>query len=317
MSTAQQQRPQQAATKATSELDKLLERSVKYTPFAEQDEIELTFGQVKNFISAKTRKGATATDGDIVKFMMLCKARGLNPWVGDAYLVGYDSQDGPSFSLITSHQALLKRAEAHPAMDGLQSGVIVRDVNNELVEREGDLLLPGEKLVGAWAKLYRKDRRVVTYDALNLSTYDKGRSQWEKDKSGMIVKCAEASVLRKAFPSQLAGLYIQQEAALITSGGESPATPQPATPRTLSDLMARERKPPVEVAEQQTDEPQVDPDPLAEYRAALSAATTEADCRNAYETHGNPERSGWSPEQDKQAVAEMHERIAAMKGGGK
>lgn len=58
-------------------------------------------------------------------------------------------------------------------------------------------------------------------------------------------------------------------------------------------------------------------DPLAEYRAALSAATTEAECRNAYEVHGNPERSGWSPEQDRQANAEMHERIAAVKGGGK
>lgn len=205
------QQAQQATTQQQpSEFDKLLTRSVKFTPFAEQEEIELSFGQVKSYISARTKKGLPANDADIVKFMMLCKARQLNPWVGDAYLVGYDTSDGPQFSLITSMQALMKRAEASPDFDGMESGVIVR-TKDGIVERQGDATYPGETLIGGWAKLWKKNVSRPFYDSLNLGTYDKGHSQWNKDKAGMIVKCAEASVLRKAFPSQLSGLYTRDE----------------------------------------------------------------------------------------------------------
>jgi len=214
--TGQQQTRSAGVTREEqSEFDRLMAKSVKsvkYTPFGETDEIELTYGQVLSFISARTKSGKTASEADIIKFMMLCKARGLNPWVGDAYLVGYDATNGPEFSLITSVSALMKRAEANPAFDGIESGVVVA-VDRVITERQGDLVLAGERLVGSWAKCYRKDRRVPFYDALNLSTYDKGYSQWKKDQSGMIVKCAEASVLRKAFPSQLSALYISQEMA--------------------------------------------------------------------------------------------------------
>lgn len=225
-----------------SEFDRLMAKSVKsvkYTPFGETDEIELTYGQVLSFISARTKSGKTASEADIIKFMMLCKARGLNPWVGDAYLVGYDATNGPEFSLITSVSALMKRAEANPAFDGIESGVVV-SVDRVITERQGDLVLPGERLVGSWAKCYRKDRRVPFYDALNLATYDKGYSQWKKDQSGMIVKCAEASVLRKAFPSQLSALYISQEMAEKIYE-RTPATSEQATgaPTVSTDHVPR------------------------------------------------------------------------------
>jgi hypothetical protein len=58
-------------------------------------------------------------------------------------------------------------------------------------------------------------------------------------------------------------------------------------------------------------------DTLSDYRDQLSRVTTEQECRDLYERCGNPEVSGWSSEQDRQANAEMLERIAAVKGGGK
>lgn len=306
MSTGQRQAASAPQHKeAPSELEKLLSRSVKYTPFAERDEIELTFGQVKQFISARTKSGATATDADIVKFMMLCKARGLNPWVGDAYLVGYDGKDGPQFSLITSIQALLKRAEAHPAMDGMQSGVIV-EREGGLTEREGDFVARGERLVGGWAKCYRKDRTIATYDSLDVAVYDKGMSQWSKDKAGMIVKCAEASVLRKAFPSQLAGMYVAQEAAAITHQPESPASS--AKPKTLSDLIARDIAPSVEAAS--------NIDPLAEYAAAIDAATSEDAARDIFERACGTSGPLKADQHDEAAVY-MRARIDQLKGGAK
>lgn len=321
MSTGQQQRPQHAATKqveAPTEFERLMRQSrVKYTPFGETDEIDLSFAQVRNFISARTKKGMLPNDEDIVKFLMLCKARLLNPWVGDAYLVGYDTQDGPVFSLITAIQALFKRAEANPNFNGIQSGVIVQNARGEIIEREGDFTLPAERLVGSWCKVFRRDRDVSFYDALKLGTYDKGFGQWKNDKEGMIVKCAEASALRKAFPSQLSGLYVSQEEDAIRASKEIRETVAKAEAKTLSDLIARERKAPAEVAEHTADEPQAERDTLADYRDQLSRAATEQECRDLYERCGNPEVSGWTPEQDRQANAEMLERIAAVKGGGK
>lgn len=242
---------------------------IRYKPFGEMEEIELTPRRVARFISAKTRSGSTASDEDVVKFLMLCKSRQLNPWVGDAYLVGYDSKDGPQFSLITSIQALMKRAEASPDFDGIESGVIV-DRGGEIIERQGDALYPGDKLIGGWAKLYRKNIGRPFYDALNLSTYDKGRSQWEKDKSGMIVKCAEASVLRKAFPSQLAGLYCQHEEGAIT-GDAKPQVEQRAykeSPRErLVAALPATQKPAAEVVAEPTIDAEQQPDPDGEMGA--------------------------------------------------
>lgn len=190
-------------------------RVIEYTPFGESKPIKLSLAIVRSHIAVPTKKGNHPSDSELMKFIMLCQARELNPWVGDAYLVGYDSQDGPKFSLITAIQALLKRAEVNPEFDGLESGVIVERGNGDIKERLGDLLLNGEKLVGGWAKCYRKDRSVPFSEALNLGTYNTGRSQWAKDPAGMIVKCAEASVLRKAFPSQVGSLYIEQERGAI------------------------------------------------------------------------------------------------------
>lgn len=186
------------------------ERIVEYTPLGGKTPVQLTIGMVRSFLCTPTKNGNQASDADIVKFMMLCKARELDPWVGDAYLTGFDSQDGPQFSLITAAQALLKRAEMNEFYDGMESGVIVKG-DGPVEFRAGDLVLDGETLVGGWARCFRKDRSHPSYDALKLSTFDTKRSRWSKDPAGMIVKCAESSVLRKAFPTQLGGLYTREE----------------------------------------------------------------------------------------------------------
>ena len=106
-------------TKKPKPEDKVLvkpreEHSVTYIPFGEREEIDLTIRQVRDFLSVKTKKGVKPSEGDIIQFMKLCMHRELNPWVKDAYLIGYDNQDGTaSFTLITAIQALEKRAEAN------------------------------------------------------------------------------------------------------------------------------------------------------------------------------------------------------------
>lgn len=185
-------------------------KEIAYIPLGEREQVKLSIGMVRKFLCVPTRSGQNPNDEQVVKFMMLCKAQSLNPWVSDAYLVGYDSKDGPNFSLIVSHQALLKRAEASDDFDGIESGVVVsRDGN--IAERPGKVVFEGEEIVGGWARVHRKDRKVATYDSVSLSTYNTGRSRWAADPSGMIVKVAEAAALRKSFPSNLAALYCAEE----------------------------------------------------------------------------------------------------------
>lgn len=188
------------------------DKPVEYIPLGAKNPVSLTVNIIRKFLCTPTWKGNLPQDADIMKFMMLCKARELDPWVGDAYLVGYETKnDGPQWSLITAAQALLKRAEISPEYNGMESGVIVENAEKVVEYRQGDMVFNGENLIGGWAKVFRRDHEHPAYDSLRLDTYSTGKSRWEKDPAGMIVKCAEASALRKSFPTQLGGLYSREE----------------------------------------------------------------------------------------------------------
>jgi hypothetical protein len=85
---------------------------MEYVPFGASDKIKLTIAIIKNLVAVKTKSGKTCSDQDAIKFMMMCQARRLNPFEGDAFLIGYDAKDALR-SHITAHQAFLKRAEVN------------------------------------------------------------------------------------------------------------------------------------------------------------------------------------------------------------
>lgn len=212
-------------------------RAITYTPLAEAEPITLTVGSVMNQVAIKTRSGQLPTLADVIKFMMLCKSRKLNPFVGDAYLVGYDSDDGPTFQLITAIQSLRKRAESNPGFNGAQRGVIVQ-AGDQTIEREGTMVFSGETLVGGWGRVYRKDYGTPFYETVKLSTYNTKRSRWGKDPEGMIAKVGEAAALRRAFPSDVGALYIHEEFDNAHAPKPTPAVANGTKPRapTLDQL---------------------------------------------------------------------------------
>ena len=179
---------QQQPSSATAE-----GRVMEYVPFGglPKDTIKLTMAAVRNLVAEKTRTGKLPTDEQIMKFMLLCKARLLNPFEGDAFLVGYDTNDGPKFSLITSIQAYLKRAAMSRDFDGMDSGVIVKDARENIVNREGDFCMDTDTLVGAWAVVYFKGKSHPMKERISLSAYRKSYGRWKEDPAGMLVKCAE------------------------------------------------------------------------------------------------------------------------------
>src|SRR5438045_9534432 len=72
-----------------SDFERLLEEKVMvYAPFGapEKDTIKLTPKIVMDLIAVPTRSGKTCSERDAIRFMMMCKARRLNPFEGDAFL---------------------------------------------------------------------------------------------------------------------------------------------------------------------------------------------------------------------------------------
>jgi phage recombination protein Bet len=195
----------------------LVNQLAEYTPLGQSDNIRLTASSILKMCAAPTRSGKLPDEATILKFAATCKANRLNPLSSppDAYLLGYDSQGGASWSIITSIGALFKRADVHQQYDGCRSGVIVMHEDGSIENIDGEFFLESDALVGGWAEVFRKDRAVPQVARIKLETYSTGRSHWAKDPARMISKCAEAAALRKAFPNETAGLYVQEEAGII------------------------------------------------------------------------------------------------------
>jgi len=195
------------------------EKAVEFIPFGASDKLRLTATMVRQFIAVPTKSGAMPTERDCIRFIMLCRGKRANPFEGDAFLIGYDSKNGPLFSLVCGIELFMKRAQAQPEYDGAESGVIIKSEEG-ITERCGALVLDGEQLVGGWARVHRKDRTHPEYKSVKLETYNSNWSRWITDAPGMIAKVALSQALRGAYPTALGGLYTQEEMERVTETGE-------------------------------------------------------------------------------------------------
>lgn len=218
---------------------------IEFIPMGMSDKIKLSVKMVQTLLCKPTRSGATCTQQDALKFMALCHARRFNPFEGDAYIVGYDGRNGPEFSLITSIQAFLKRAEANENYDGMESGVIVKDAAGNVIDRVGDFMLDDDDLLGGWARVYKKNISHPTERRLRLSSRKKDTPFWNNDPAGQIVKCAEADALRATFPTVIGGLYVE--------GDSSPAID--ITTQQAAEMQMAVVSPPPPIAQQLTQPP--------------------------------------------------------------
>ena len=187
------------------------------TPSAPAD---LSVQTIKKYINDK------ATDEEAYVFLQLCKARGLNPFVGDAYLIKYNHTKPAT--MVVGKDAFLKRAESHVQYDGFEAGIILEsgDDYKAVDERDGTFYSKNEKenIVGGWAKVYRKDQThpvvvKVTYSEYVGISGQTGRPNktWDSKPATMIRKVALVQALREAFPSELSGMYDQSEMGVEVS----------------------------------------------------------------------------------------------------
>lgn len=246
-------------------------RTVTFKPFGGDDLVKLSVHIVQNLIATRTAKGATCSEQQAMKFIMLCKARGLNPFEGDAFLVGYDGKDGPVFSLITAHQAFLKRAELHPEYDGMESGPIVRDSSGKITDREGDFIFDDDTILGAWATVHFKTRKYPMKKRVRLAPFNTGYSRWKVDPVGMIVKVAEADALRSSFPTKLGGMYLDGEIGGVDMLGTTIDVKSVSPGKALSEkILAHAESAPAE----EPHDTDTDPEPPAKPAKPAGATIT-------------------------------------------
>lgn len=206
-----------------SDFERLLEGDVKganwVQPFGAPEDYQVPLSRtlIRKYIAEpavdrQSKEIILPSDEECDKFIALCKARLLNPYEGDAYMIPY--WDGRlnrhRWSLITAHSAFLKRAELHSQYNGMESGIIVMR-GEQVLELVGDFCLPTDKLLGGWSRVHKKNQDFPMEKKVKLSTYIKEFGVWLKDPEGMICKVAEAQNLRDSFPTVIGGMYLKEE----------------------------------------------------------------------------------------------------------
>ena len=115
---------------------------------------ETSHGQVElSVTSIKDLFCPLATDSEAAMFLAVCQYQGLNPFLRDAYLIKYDTK--AAASIVIGKDFFTKRADSIAAYDGVRAGIVVMR-KEQVVQTEGALPLPGDKLIGGWAEVTRK-----------------------------------------------------------------------------------------------------------------------------------------------------------------
>lgn len=190
--------------------------------------IRLTPSIVQNYIVGSDSQ---ITMQEFKFFTELCKVRKLNPFTKEAYLIKYGNQPA---QIVVGKDAILKRAILNKNFNGRQQGVIILTDKNEVIERNGTFKLPTEKLVGGWAKVYRKDWDFPVYITVAFDEVAQKKkdgtlnSNWSEKGATMVEKVALVRALREAFVEDLGGMIDEDEAWLKE---EPRATKTPITPQ--------------------------------------------------------------------------------------
>lgn len=180
---------------------------------ANGETIRLSPTTIRNYLVSGA---GNVTDQEVMMFLSLCRFQHLNPFMREAYLIKY-SEKSPA-AIVVGKDVFLKRAKRNPDYLGKQAGIIVVDKESGVVtEREGEFYLPGEEIVGGWAKVYIRGYEQPEYSAVSFAEYA-GRkadgnlnAQWSGRPGTMIRKVALVHALREAFPDEFQGLYDQTE----------------------------------------------------------------------------------------------------------
>ena len=186
--------------------------AVSYEVLGTRVELDLQF--VKKYL-VRGRADLTS-DQELVFFMNTCKMQGLNPLAqGEVYLIKY-SKDDPAQTVV-GKDAYLRRAYSNPDYLYKNDGIVVQR-GQEIIQKAGCCLYPGETLIGGWCRVYfmRNGKERETFKEVSFGEYNKGQANWKSKPATMINKVAISQCVRDAFPKDYEGLYSEDE--MVASG---------------------------------------------------------------------------------------------------
>ena len=183
-----------------------------------------------------TSGGGRITSAEVVMFLNLCKYQRLNPFLREAYIIKYGNNPA---TIVVGKETFTKRAKRNPEYRGFQAGIITQDKDNGYIDhRIGTFYLPGEEVVGGWAKVFVSGWDHPVEAEVSFAEYV-GRkkdgtinSQWSGKPGTMIRKVALVQALREAFPEAFSGMYDSAELS------EATIDPLPEEPIPVDDTGA-------------------------------------------------------------------------------
>ena len=185
---------------------------VSYDVLGTHVELDLDF--VKKYLVRG--KAELVSNQELVFFMNTCRQQKLNPLAqGEVYLIKYSEKDPAQ--MVVGKDAYLRRAFEHPDYLFKQDGITVLR-GDQIFQKEGCCLYPGESLVGGWCRVYfmRNGKERTAFKEVSFGEYNKGQANWQNKPATMINKVAISQCVRDAFPKDYEGVYSEDE--MVASG---------------------------------------------------------------------------------------------------
>lgn len=176
--------------------------------------VTLSPSLIKKYL-VRGRGGPFTTGQEIAFFVGLCRARQMDPWAGDCYIVKYAERDPAA--IVTSIDFVRARARTQPDCQGWTCGVIVAGADGKPRDSNG-LVVEGEKILGGWAECQPKGWATPMRLEVNLAGYLKKTADgkitkfWQpENQPTMIAKVAEMQILRRIWPAAAGKMYLAEE----------------------------------------------------------------------------------------------------------
>jgi phage recombination protein Bet len=142
-------------------------------------------------------------------FVEYCRTKGMDPFAREIYSIIRSGKGGPRQTFQIGIDALRKRAEETGAYEG-QTPYLWCGPDGKWVDIWLAPQPPFAAKVGVWKHGFREPMWAIA----KFSEYKPEDDwMWKKMPANQIAKCAEALALRRAFPSQLGGMYATEEMA--------------------------------------------------------------------------------------------------------
>lgn len=194
-------------------------------------------------------------DNEFKLFILKCQASGMNPLLGEAFCIERNikiggTRDNPvwgkTFQFTPGEQGMEGRADDFADYRGIRAAAvyendkIIIDSSAGEVSHQWNPVDPKRgRLVGAWAIAYR-DGRKTPVEYVRLEEYiDTRNPKWASSPATMIVKCARAAALRRAYPNKFDGIFVREEMRDESEDQQTPKQAEQAGRDTTDKLAER------------------------------------------------------------------------------